>query len=294
MTRLGAAMVLSVVLVSLQGCGGNPAGKLFVSWDDFGAGDSVRIDGEVRHAPYTADLNTGAVTPGAVVEEAGQMRLSRDGASMLTHLEVRANAGSVEFDEGDGDDIDSAGGLVTASTQNGEDLGVFADPDVNGYNYQTYGAWITGVGTAAGNVGVGSFGNVSSVRAGEVPNAGAATYEGGAIGLAVDAVGTPFFVEADATVMVNFVDDDFTFSTTNSTTTNINTLAVAANPGLDLTGQGDLTNASLSGAVDAVSPMSGTVSGSLYGPGAPEVGGTFYLSGAAGEYAGSFGAVEVP
>jgi hypothetical protein len=294
MQSLKTAIIVTMSTALLQGCAGGSNNANFTSWDAVGASQTVRIDGNVKYKNYTADTNTGAVTPAALQQRDGQLVVSLDAVEDVEALSVDAGPASVGFDEGEGDAILVAGGLIQAASADGQDAAVFGDPDAFGFNYQTFGGWMTGIGSGSGVIGVGSFGVPSNVRAGEVPNIGDATYVGGAGGVAIDAMGVPYLVTSLATVFVDFVDDEFTFSTTNSQVTNLNTAAQFAQPLYDLIGSGLLSGATLSGTVNAVANMSGTIDGTLYGPGAPEVGGTYHLMGPAGQYLGAFGAVEIP
>jgi hypothetical protein len=100
---------------------------------------------------------------------------------------------------------------------------------------------------------------------------------------------------SNAQIDVNFGAGTFAFITTGSMVDNLvdaNPLTFVNDAGYDLVGNGNISNATLAGNVDAVHDLSGTVSGKFFGPNAQELGGTFDLAGPDGRYTGSFGAVD--
>ncbi len=276
------------------GGGGDPI-RQFTSWDDINPGETVVINGEVKFADYTANLQTGVATIGTTQITAAEVKLTYENNGNLERVDIDAGGASVDFDENQGDDIDLVlrfgnlvGGAVSA---NGEEVGLWAEPVGLGFNYQTFGVWFTGLGTGAGIAAVGSFG----AKTANVPTVGTVTYNGGAAGFALDAAGIPYLVVSDSEVVVNFPNETFTFATTGSAIDNLNDaneLDFVPESGLNLSGGGSLSGNSLQGNVSAVFDMSGTLDGSVYGVNGSEVGGLFELSGPAGLYVGSFGAVD--
>lgn len=300
MTRFGIIGVLAASALSLQACGGGGGGggpiTQFTSWDDINPGETVVINGNVVHANYQTDLNTGVTNAGPTQSRAAEARLTYDNNSNLERVDIDAGAASVDFDENQGDDIglvfgNLVGGAISA---NGEEIGLWAEPDGLGFNYQTFGVWLTGYNTGAGVAAAGSFG--ARTPDANVPGAGVLTYNGAASGFAVDKDGIPFLVISSSEVVVDFGDGTFTFETTGSLKDNlvdVSEFSFVGDPDFDLAGTGNIVANSLEGNVTAAGyDLAGDVDAWLYGVDASEVGGLFDLEGADGRYVGSFGAVD--
>jgi len=306
MTRFGIIGVLAVIAVSLQAClggdhgggGGGGGGPItqFTSWEDINPGETVVINGNVVHANYQTDLNTGVTNVDATQHTAAEVRLTYDNNGMLERIDIDAGGASVDFNENQGDDIglvfgNLIGGAISA---NGEEIGFWAEPDGFGFNYQTFGVWLTGYNTGEGVAAAGSFG--ARTPDANVPGAGVLTYNGGASGFAVDAAGIPFLVVSDSEVVVDFGDGTFTFETTGSLKDNLVDAFVfefVDDSNFNLAGAGNIVANSLEGTVAAAGyDLEGDVDAWFYGVDASEVGGLFDLVGADGRYAGSFGAVD--
>lgn len=307
MTRVVKIYTLAISAALVQGCGNGDgdAVRQFTSWDDVNPGETVVIDGEVVHAEYEIDLNSGVTTADPTQRDEAEARVTYDNALDLESVSIDVASGGiaagggsdpdVEFDKNDGDDIGLVvaglvGGAVSAS---GNEIGLWAEPAGLGFNYQTFGVWLTGYNTGAGVVAAGSFGAPTPAAA--VPTMNMATYNGGASGFAVDAAGTPFLVVSDAQVALNFGAGTFTFATTNSAKDNLVDAAelfFVGDANFNLNGNGNIMGNSLVGNVAAGYNMAGDLEGWLYGPAGEEVGGLFDLAGPAGRYAGSFGAVD--
>lgn len=308
MTQCKIYCVLAASALFIQSCGngdGNDAIRQFTSWDDVNANETVVINGRVVYAGYETDLNTGDTSVDNTQQDDAEARLTYDNSASLEHISIDVDRGNVrggdgdpdvEFDENDGDNIDLifgglAGGAVSAS---GEEVGLWAEPGALGFNYQTFGVWLTGYNTGAGVAAAGSFGAMTPET--DVPSMDVATYNGAASGFAVDDTGTPFLVVSDAEVMLNFDDGTFTFGTTNSAKDNLvdaSLLLFAADSGFNLSGDGNIVGNALEGEVETTGyDMTGDIDGWLYGPTGSEVGGLFDLAGPDGRYAGSFGAVD--
>ena len=302
---IGTALVLTAAVMALSGGGcssssGGGGGGLqigqFTSWDDINPGETVVINGNVVHANYQTDLNTGFTNAGPTQSSAAEARLTYDNNSNLVRVDIDAGGASVDFNENQGDDIglvfgNLVGGAISA---NGEEIGLWAEPDGLGFNYQTFGVWLTGYNTGAGVAAAGSFG--ARTPDANVPGAGVLTYNGAASGFAVDAAGIPFLVISSSEVVVDFGGGTFTFVTTGSLKDNLvdaSEFTFVGDPNFNLIGNGDIVANSLEGNVAAAGyNLAGDVDAWLYGVDASEVGGLFDLVGADGRYVGSFGAVD--
>lgn len=302
---IGTALVLTAAVMALSGggCSSSSGGggfpiRQFTSWDDINPGETVVINGNVVHANYQTDLNTGFTNAGPTQSSAAEARLTYDNNSNLVRVDIDAGGASVDFNENQGDDIglvfgNLIGGAISA---NGEEIGLWAEPDGLGFNYQTFGVWLTGYNTGAGVAAAGSFG--ARTPDANVPGAGAGvlTYNGAASGFAVDAAGIPFLVISSSEVVVDFGDGTFNFETTGSLKDNLVDafeFAFVGDPDFNLAGAGNIVGSSLEGNVATAGyDLAGDVDAWLYGVDASEVGGLFDLVGADGRYVGSFGAVD--
>ncbi|MBP7713063.1 MAG: transferrin-binding protein-like solute binding protein [Gammaproteobacteria bacterium] len=149
-----------------------------------------------------------------------------------------------------------------------------------------------GIPKIAGTFSLGALTPVSSI-----PTLGTATYLGATLGHYVDPAGTENLAFADVTATVDFGARSIGFNTTNTHQT-AGLATISANDNLNLSGT--LTYApgvnQFSGPVTTVgggvgnAPMTGTATGSFYGPAAEEIGGGFSARGAGvSGYMGAFG-----
>ena len=164
-----------------------------------------------------------------------------------------------------------------------------------GWDYQTFGIWMTDDGMGSGIAGTFSLGALTPVSS--IPTLGTATYLGATVGHYVDPAGTENLAFADMTATVDFGARSIGFNTTNTHQT-AGLATISANDNLNLSGT--LTYApgvnQFSGPVTTVgggvgnAPMTGTATGSFYGPAAEEIGGGFSARGAGvSGYMGAFG-----
>ncbi|KUJ77793.1 transferrin-binding protein-like solute binding protein [Ruegeria profundi] len=183
--------------------------------------------------------------------------------------------------------MSSQSGILGAETANQQNFAVFVDPVAQGYEYQTYGAWITGYGTGSGKVGAGSFG--TKTAAANVPSGKSATYNGASVGVARRADGQPYVTSSDVSVSTDF--STVSVASTGTQAVNVNTGAISSASELDFTGTGSVSGGTFTANV-AGSDTSGRVDGLFYGRQANEVGGTFQTTGPSGvAHAGSFGGI---
>jgi hypothetical protein len=176
------------------------------------------------------------------------------------------------------------------------DLDVYAwlgNPTALGLNYQSFGAWQDN--SVSGNrLGVFTAGVPSNVAA--MPTTGTASYRGYATGTYLDTYAHA--VTATATATADFAKASIALSLTDTVFPWDAHGAPLARPDLDLSGT--LTSATganafagpvvTKGGVPGNAPMGGTADALFYGPGAAEVGGVFWVTGAGVEsYGGAFG-----
>jgi hypothetical protein len=154
-------------------------------------------------------------------------------------------------------------------------IGLFANPYVLGWNYQSFGVWsLAASGTA---LAAASYGAATPASA--VPSNGSASFTGKLGGLYISPTAPGSMVAAELGVNVNFSTRSLSFASTGTTVTRDLATATAA-PNLNLTGT--LTYApgssSFSGTLtNAGGTMSGASNGRFYGPTAQELGGVFMV-----------------
>ena len=168
--------------------------------------------------------------------------------------------------------------------------------DTTTFDYQTYGIWVTGVGTASGTYGAASVGAPSPASA--VPAAVLATYAGHAGGRHVAVDGSVFFTTASMSTSVDFFKRELYFNTTDTDQTQnlaAGFAAVSSNNALNMTGTLNITPGTnqFTGTVNTAGGLTGTATGRFYGPAIQEIGGTFSTTGAGVQsYSGAFGGVK--
>ena len=180
-------------------------------------------------------------------------------------------------------------------------LFVTQDADQTGWNYQTYGVWITGFGGGSGTVGAASGGAVTPGA--NIPTSGNATFTGISTGIFLDSAGDAFLAQSTMEANASFSNRTVSFATSNTHVTplasSVNALIATPSvaqpftttPGLNLSGTMSYAAGEnkLSGAVSSVNGMTGVVDANFYGPVANEIGGSFAVKGTAGNYMGAFG-----
>ena len=294
-------------ITAMSGCGGSggsgtSAGSstvgAFVRWSAVPNPGSVRIRGEAVYQSYTAPPPTYQVTSLGAVTQTNDaeavITYRADGSISAIDLQIPKPGGviNIRWDESAGDSIVEGSRVVDAVDAAGRNYGRAANAIPQGWEYQTFGVWLTGYGTGSGTFGALSVGAQTPVSG--VPTTGTATFAGGLLGAYVDAGGAGYLVEADFTANVDFASRTVSISSTNTVKTNVNTGAVTTAADLNLTGTLTYYPATngFAGSVATAGGLSGSADGQFYGPGAEELGGTFFTgrSGSVESFIGSFGA----
>ncbi len=280
-----------LVCSALTACGGNesigPGSTVtpFTGFSDIPNNGTTEIDGQAVTASYVADPSTGDVTisnPSGPSQSSTRI-VTRNGVPVA--LTANAPESSVSFDTRNGDtriDDPFTTGYVTAD---GQDSATFINPAQAGYEYQTYGAWVTGAGTGAGTAGAGSYGLKTEVS--DVPVGASATYRGVGLGVARRSDGQPYQTVSSVTVSTDF--NTASIDSANTSAVNLNTATTSSAPELDFSGSGAVSGSGFTATV-AGTGTSGSAQGQFYGPSATEVGGTYTTSGPGGVWhMGAFG-----
>ena len=219
----------------------------------------------------------------------GNVTVTLDSAGNVTALTMAGKESSVSF--GPGNAILTAnGGFVGAVSTDARSAAITAQPNVLGFNYQTFGVWLTGSGTGSGLGGAISAG--AATPGGSIPVTGSANYNGAAGGLYVDPAGVTYLAKSSAALSTNFANSTVSFSTSGSTAATTAGAALANPSILNISGILNYAGGSndFSGPVSS-NTLVGSARGQFYGPNANEIGGTFALKGVGAEgYLGAFGA----
>jgi hypothetical protein len=147
-----------------------------------------------------------------------------------------------------------------------------------------YGVWATNSGGSLSQAGVYAYGNPTPVAA--MPTTGAATYNGTTVGMGSSASG-PFALAGSVQLQANFANSTVTTTIYGLQFQNLATSAVTLQPGLvgTATINGNQYSGPLSGAA-----LSGSSTGTFYGPIASETTGVWRASGGGTTAIGSYGA----
>jgi len=321
MNILLKASTLSFSVLILTACagggggGGSSAGGVtvtpFTSWTAIQPNSTVVVNGDSSQVSYVDDPATGLVgTISAPSQNQGGASLTLSyGSSLINSVIANSGQGTVlSFDKAAGDTIDLlpvgpfAGDASVALKANGSAVGLFAEPCSSnscGWNYQSYGVWISGIdaATGLGNGTTGALSVGSATPVSGMPATGTATFVGTAGGLYVSPAGAASFTIADMSASVNFGTRAVGFSTTSTHLTN-NFEFNGFTPRNDLNMSGTLSYASgtnaFSGTLTAPgagSGLSGNAVGKFYGPTATEIGGTYAIKAGSGleSLIGAFG-----
>lgn len=294
-----AAMPLVVALAACGGGGGGGGTSAtlggFVSFSEVQPNSTHTLGAMTREAGYEYDTQalvlTGLseLTPST---DSSTLTLGFDGNRELNRLSINTPYSSASFSASGGDQfVDVAQGIVGALSADETRIVLAADPYALGWDYQSFGVWLTGYDTGSGRVGVLSAGAVTPASA--VPTSGSATYLGAVAGLYVDGTGLDHVALADLQITADFGSRSLDFRTANTTVGVISDGYAYSNAALDLSGSLNYAagSSTFSGEISSGGGMTGKADGRFYGPRAEEVGGVFAVTGAGqSAYAGAFGA----
>ena len=304
-----AKVGLSVAICSLlSACGGGstgggvnstptpPAPVQFSNFSAIQTGASTAVSGITREGSVTVS-STGAILESGVTTPTvgtGSATFTLNSARQITGLGIAGAQSNVTFNASNSTSssllLNNQAVATSVYNSTGTDQALYGDPYVLGFNYQTFGVW--GTGLVAG--GTGKFGAMSvgaPTSASAVPTTGSVTYHGYAGG--VYTAGAIWRYAANATFNANFANRTVDFSTSNQTITSVDTNVTVPTTGLQISGTMNYASgsSSFSGNLSATGTytLTGTGSGTFYGPTANEIGGTFFLRSTLGTLVGGFG-----
>lgn len=211
-----------------------------------------------------------------------------------------SNGTGISFNVANGDTIanitsGSLNGLgIVSYNSNLANVMITARASQNGWDYQSYGVWMSGYNSSAGTVGAASVGSLTLGSA--IPTSGTGNFTGNSAGMYVTNAGTHYFETSAMTANVNFATRSIAFATTNSGIGQYVNSNFVSTPGLNMTGtlsyaaatnqfSGTVTTAGGGG----VGVLTGTATGKFYGPTATEIGGTLAVRNGLESLATGFG-----
>jgi hypothetical protein len=295
-------------VLALAACGGGGGGgsrfffdERFTSWNDIAPDTIVKIAGRGQESPYTYDVAAEKVTSlSGFSDVAANAFVTYDSSQEPMGLAIETSQSFVSWDENQEDEIGNLGAvglhqIDAAISGDLTELALTANPYFLGWNYQTFGVWVTGSGTGFGRIGTLSVGSITPSAG--VPNVGTPTYLGELGGAYVAPDGTDFVATADLQIDADFLTNALDFRSLNTRLTrDLQTFTPDSN--LDLNGTLTCCGGS-SGFAGPVSNQTGGLvgeaKGSFYGPNAEELGGNFLLTNGSNNletYVGSFGAAR--
>jgi hypothetical protein len=317
---------MASVATLVVGCGGGGGGSSsggggggsipqvpFTSWSAVQPNTTTVVPGSSQEVSYSANPNTDTVTAISSVSP------NQTGANYLVTTNANNQASAIQIQSARGTTItfNSANGSALGSqiryfatpqryarftgalTGDTTSAALAADESYSGWNYQSYGVWITGRGTGSGTAGAATVG--AATVGTNIPTTGSGTFTGTSAGLYVSPTGNYLVTTAYMTANVSFANRTVNFNTVDTAATSaanaLNGNFGTLTPALNLTGTLNYGAGSnrISGTVTTAgsangTPMTGTATGNFYGPNANEIGGTFSVTGSGMEtFAGAFG-----
>lgn len=296
------SIVLCSVVLFLLGCGGGGGGggggsrvtQPFVKWSAVAPPTTIDVSGISQDGTYTAPAPAYKVTSftdkGVSTSSLATLTYRADGS--IEKISITTPTTSVAWDAAAGDTIatEATGTIMSMFNSAGTNFGMTIVPSKLGWEYQTFGVWLTGYNIGSGTIGAISVGVPTTGSA--IPIGGTAIFTGPTLGFYVDATGLGYYAVSNISLNTNFLNRQLNLSTTGTQKISMATGASSTATNLNMTGL--LTYSPsvnlFSGTVTATG-LAGTSTGRFYGPNAEELGGVFKLSGAGVEaYAGAYGA----
>lgn len=309
---IGASLILAACGGGGGGGGGGSSGGTsatlgtFTKFSDIPANTPTRISGYSQEVTYNhSGATVTSVSSLTGFSQTATADFTLDSSRNPTSIDFTSAQGTTaSFKTSRGDTIgilSADNGIGVAGTSAGDKVALFARSEYNGWDYQTFGIWMTGLNSSSGTAGSFAVGSLTSSSA--IPTSGTGTYTGKSMGLYVDPSNNAYLTIANLSAATDFAARTISFSTTGTQQTALSstpTGTYSANSNLNLSGT--LTYSSGSnqflGSVTTVgggtgnAAMTGTATGNFYGPAAQEIAGSFVTSGGSGSsnsFMGAFG-----
>lgn len=316
------AIISCLLAMVSSGCGGGSGGGVpvatlppvptvvsFTNWSSVSPPTTVNADGISQDANYTYTAQIDTITDQGADTAASSASIKYRDDGTIERINISTPTSTLVWDETAGDTI--ADGSLTIEAYDGANLSsstdiaylIDAQNGLADWEYQTFGVWESGRGSASGTIGAISIGAPTTGAA--IPTLGSATFTGLTAGIYVDAAGVDYVTSSTLNVDVDFAARTLDLTTSNTLKTSLAGGGAVADNNLNLTSSGpqvgyDLLLNSFSVPVTAAGStgnpgdLAGTSSGQFYGPNAEELGGVFSLSNPATDeyYSGAYGAKQ--
>ena len=286
------------------GGGGGGSGQNFSSWSEIAPNKTLHLTGISLNRNYTAPAPSYTVTEISPLNtEDSTFSISYDSQPDVASIQLTTGSKTQTFSTSANDGFGTLGQIFGskwdkisfAVDQAIQDFGIALNavyPGVD-WNYQTYGAWSTGLGTGSGYVAVTSVGN--ETLSSSIPASGPAVFNGFSSGFALTTDGErSVIVSSDFQATADFVSREVSFAASNSEAAFLNTFEIIDGRIFDYSGTVTYNSGTnlLVGSLNTSEGISSTVTAQFYGPNAEELGGVFEVSSPndVGAYIGSFGA----
>ena len=286
-TRTRLSLAVLPLMVGLAACGGGGGGGGtsatlggFTSWSAVQSPSTTTVTGIGQQVSYTTDAGgyvNGVPSPSSVGAASFTQVLNSSG--LATRASITTSTGdTISFDVARGDQFFTEGPINLAISADTTKLAISAYPDALGWDYQSFGAWITGYGLSAGKSGVVSVGAVTPTNS--VPTSGSAQYVGGFGGIYVTGDGYGYVAIGDLTADVDFGSRSVQLAGTGAIATDLNTGADIVAPNLNFNGSASYAAGSsrFEGTLTTAGGLTGATTGQFYGPQAQELGGVATLT----------------
>jgi hypothetical protein len=271
-----------------------PTPTAFTNWQSKPSSGVLRLSGSTVEGTYNRAYGDYPAVASYNITATGIVSVDNTYTSgTQTAVAVNGSLSSVHFTTGDGStkiNISASPNTTKYSSPSGLTSLLIVDAPSAGYSYMSYGAW-------AGTGHISGFHAGTVTAPGSVPTSGSTTYTGTSSGYytAVNSAEVRA-VTSDVTLTANYATRSISYAA-------LNTQGAVQYPTLNLTGtltynagSGDFSGTLNTPQNYSTGNLSGTATGSFYGPAGQEVAGKFVLSTAVGaftgptaQYIGSFG-----
>lgn len=276
------------------GGGGGSAPPPFVKFSSIAVPGSARISGNSQQASYIVTYSpqqVSSVSTPTTSNPGAFMDVTMNSARNITAITIQSANGTMAS-------IGSAtAGVEWTAGATSQTFVMTPSVSTVGWDYQTFGVWITGYNAGQGTAG--AFSGGTGTAPAMIPTGGTATYNGLAGGIYVAAGGNAYTTQAAMTANVDFAVRSISFSSGAPVLVGlfdgiqsmpVNSLAMTGALGYSAgsnTFSGTVsTNSNLSG----TGTMTGTAAGKFFGPTAQELGGTYAVTDGNGAHMiGGFG-----
>lgn len=250
----------------------------------------VQLNGSAIQTTYTVDGDGNIVLDAPTTLPVNSVTILETESGDQVAITVDRDGTNLTIDAREGDRIFDLGGTFLYEAADGSSVVLLANPDTAGFEYQTFGSWVTGLTSTSGTAGAGSYGARTNTSGKPSPGT-SATYAGASTGVASLPDGDPYATVSTVTVNTDFSTVSMTSNGTEGANLNSPVTSFNALPDLDFIAVGTVSGTGFNATVaGTTSSLTGTATGQFYGPAADEVGGGFTATAPNTNYIGAFGA----